>query len=72
MKKRLCVVCGAKVNNINPKCVTCSATCTRAKHNGLSRVEQEVKDVLEETRLELLKDKLNLSHPVPYEQSPED
>lgn len=31
-QKRLCVVCGARVRNINPRVVTCSPDCT-AKHH---------------------------------------
>lgn len=30
---RLCVVCGARVRNINPRVVTCSPNCT-ARHHG--------------------------------------
>lgn len=31
-KKRLCVICGARVRNMNPKANTCSSDCTAIKH----------------------------------------
>ncbi len=34
---RLCVICGARVVNMNPKTVTCSPPCTIAKEYGLTR-----------------------------------
>lgn len=37
---RLCVICGARVRNQNPKTTTCDPTCTRAKHAGRTRKEQ--------------------------------
>jgi hypothetical protein len=37
---RLCVVCGARVRNMNPKTNTCDPTCTRAKHANRTRQEQ--------------------------------
>lgn len=39
-KQRYCLVCGAKVNNQNPKCVTCDPTCTAARKAGRTRSEQ--------------------------------
>lgn len=36
-KLRLCVVCGARVTNINPKTVTCSRACQIAKDYNISR-----------------------------------
>lgn len=38
-KKRLCVICSARVRNINPKTVTCSPFCTEQKNSGKSRDE---------------------------------
>jgi len=38
--KRLCVVCGAKVRNQNPKTNTCDPICTRAKHSNRTRPQQ--------------------------------
>jgi hypothetical protein len=37
---RLCVVCGAKVRNQNPKTVTCDPVCTAARKAGRTRPEQ--------------------------------
>jgi hypothetical protein len=38
---RLCIICGARVRNQNPKSDTCDPVCTRAKHAGRSsRAEQ--------------------------------
>lgn len=37
---RLCVVCGARVTNINPKTMTCDSICTDAKKNNRTRAEQ--------------------------------
>lgn len=31
--KRSCIICGARVRNINPKADTCSSDCTAKKHN---------------------------------------
>lgn len=31
--KRTCIICGARVRNMNPKVVTCGPDCT-AKHRG--------------------------------------
>jgi hypothetical protein len=38
--RRLCVICGAKVRNQNPKTNTCDPICTRAKHASRTRQEQ--------------------------------
>lgn len=38
--RRLCVVCGARVINHNPRTVTCDEVCTAAKKAGRTRVEQ--------------------------------
>lgn len=38
--KRLCIICGARVRNQNPKTVTCSPDCT-AKKNGQPEPEVE-------------------------------
>ncbi len=35
--KRLCVVCGARVTNKNPKVRTCDAICTIAKDGKITR-----------------------------------
>jgi hypothetical protein len=40
MTNRVCVICGAKVRNMNPRCNTCDPICTRAKKNGLTREDQ--------------------------------
>jgi hypothetical protein len=37
---RACVVCGARIRNINPKTTTCDPICTKARNNGLKRHEQ--------------------------------
>jgi hypothetical protein len=37
---RKCVICGARVRNMNPKCVTCDPVCTKAKHAWRTRVQQ--------------------------------
>lgn len=37
---RLCIVCGAKVRNQNPKTNTCDEICTRAKHSVRTRQGQ--------------------------------
>ena len=38
--KRSCIICGGRVRNLNPKCETCSPTCTAAKHAGRNLEEQ--------------------------------
>jgi hypothetical protein len=38
-RDRRCVICGASVRNMNPKCNTCSPDCTKAKHAGLTLAE---------------------------------
>jgi hypothetical protein len=40
VEARRCVICGARVRNINPKVNTCDPICTKAKHNGLTRAQQ--------------------------------
>ena len=40
LKPRLCIVCGARVKNMNPKTNTCDPICTRAKHASRTRQEQ--------------------------------
>ena len=40
LKPPPCIVCGARVKNINPKTNTCDPTCTRAKHANRTRQEQ--------------------------------
>lgn len=37
---RTCVVCGARVENMNPQCVTCDMVCTAAKRSGRTRGDQ--------------------------------
>lgn len=37
-EKKKCVVCGARCRDFNSD--TCDSTCTRAKHNGLTRARQ--------------------------------
>ena len=37
---RLCVICGARVRNQNPRTVTCDETCTEARANNRTRQEQ--------------------------------
>lgn len=37
---RICVVCGARVENMNPQCVTCDMVCTAAKKAVRTRIEQ--------------------------------
>lgn len=48
MSKRACVVCGARVTNLNPKCVTCDPTCTRARKNGKTREQQFQVEIAQE------------------------
>lgn len=36
MNTRRCIICGARVTNMNPKANTCSTLCTKAKHAGLT------------------------------------
>jgi hypothetical protein len=55
--KRLCVICGARVININPKVDTCGSICTRAKHGGRSRVDQIMVDIQTEEQEELRRDR---------------
>jgi hypothetical protein len=38
---RRCVVCGARVKNLNPKTKTCDPTCTAARKAGRTREEQQ-------------------------------
>jgi predicted nucleic acid-binding Zn ribbon protein len=45
---RKCVVCGAAVKNMNPKCNTCDSICTRAKNNNITRNEQVIRDIQQE------------------------
>lgn len=33
---RLCIVCGARVRNQNPKCCTCSPECTAIRNHTIS------------------------------------
>ena len=40
VRRRPCVICGARVVNTNPKTNTCDSICTRAKHAGRTRQEQ--------------------------------
>jgi hypothetical protein len=40
LKPRLCIICGARVKNMNPKTNTCDPICTAAKHAGRTRTEQ--------------------------------
>lgn len=40
LKPRLCVVCGARVINMNPRTVTCDSICTAARHIGRTRERQ--------------------------------
>lgn len=40
MVGRLCVICGARVRNQNPKTTTCDETCTAARNAGRTRIEQ--------------------------------
>jgi predicted nucleic acid-binding Zn ribbon protein len=37
MPKRLCVICGARVRNQNPKTTTCSPFCTQVLKTGKTR-----------------------------------
>ncbi len=37
---RLCIICGAKVRNLNPKVNTCGPICTEAKHKGRTHKHQ--------------------------------
>jgi hypothetical protein len=39
---RLCVICGARVRNINPKVNTCGPLCTAKKHGQPSPPERPV------------------------------
>jgi len=39
-KRGVCVICGARVYNHNPKANTCSPICTKAKHANRTRQEQ--------------------------------
>lgn len=38
---RTCIICGAGVRNLNPKTVTCSPMCTRARDAGRTRERQQ-------------------------------
>lgn len=51
MNARLCVVCGARVRAINPRCVTCSPECTRARLAGRTREEEIRREMDIEIRL---------------------
>ena len=53
---RRCVICGARVRNINHKVNTCDSICTNAKHNGLTREEQILQDIERQKKLEHDKD----------------
>jgi predicted nucleic acid-binding Zn ribbon protein len=46
--KRLCVVCGARVRNQNPKVNTCDSVCTNAKKSGRNRTEQQRYEIEQE------------------------
>lgn len=46
-KARRCVVCGAKVRQWNPLCVTCDPVCTRARHEGRTRDQQIRQEMLD-------------------------
>lgn len=46
--KRLCEICGARVENLNRKTTTCDPVCTRAKHNGFTNRAQQLKRDLAE------------------------
>lgn len=45
---RKCVICDARVRNINPKTKTCDPTCTRARKHGRTRQEQFRAEMIEE------------------------
>ena len=45
---RLCVVCGARVTNTNPKVSTCDAVCGRARRAGRTRAQQHAADMAED------------------------
>ena len=45
-KPRLCVICGAKVRNMNPKTKTCSELCTEQLRTGKS-LEQLTREASE-------------------------
>jgi len=59
LHRRICEICGAQCKNINRKVTTCSPTCTRAKHNGFTRIEQEKRDIEDEMEREQLNCNLN-------------
>ena len=40
--KRPCIVCGARVTNLNPATVTCDSLCTRALKAGRDRNAQAI------------------------------
>jgi hypothetical protein len=40
VEMRKCIICGARVTNLNPKTNTCDPMCTRAKKNGVDRIQQ--------------------------------
>jgi len=42
---RICVVCGARVRNHNPKVTTCDPVCTAARNAGRTRTEQHAEDM---------------------------
>lgn len=49
--KRLCVICGAKVININQKAATCSPFCTDAKKKGMTYAEAHEMTAREESEI---------------------
>ena len=51
--ERLCIICGAKVLNINSETNTCSPTCTKAKKMGLTREEETIKEIIKEEEREI-------------------
>lgn len=53
---RRCVICGARVRNMNPKVKTCDSTCTRARKNKVTREQQIRIDIQEEAALERERD----------------
>jgi hypothetical protein len=50
-----CVICGARVVNMNPKCFTCDPICTRARHSGRTRDEQIRQEMIEDQQRDLRK-----------------
>jgi hypothetical protein len=58
--QRACIVCGARVRNINPKCNTCSPFCTEIKRTGKTRDEL----VREDSQIPKDEDLLDLNNKV--------